>query len=612
MTDLFHPATPIPIDDSELLLDHLCDKYEALLKVDRDASFDELLSEIDTPLVPSLFQELMILRLAYPTSDGSRTSISTYLRRYPNYEDLILNAYSRSHEASPTLTPTLFSVESQTDDAIVDLNNQEHVYQLGKYPVIGHLKSGGQGNVFLARHPTLGKVVVIKVLKNRVDQNTTRHDRLIREGQILANAQHPNIVQVHDLDFHDGRPFLVMEFVEGPTLASYLKTHSITEDTALRWVTAITEALSGLHVQHVVHRDITPNNVIINDGEPVLIDFGLALDAKHDHTVAVGLAGTVPYMAPEQVLAPDAHITPATDVFALGGLLLYLLTGKSVHRLINAENDIELHHVARFSDNQLAAALPHNEFRQLLVCCLSSSTSKRFKDAAHLLTELKRIRQSGIILNRRNVLTAAGVGILALTTFQLLDFEEPVAPEDLHYLPPPEGDFTLVFRLTDETQAQYLHSWENAILKTEEGLGVAKYWMPSTANQEGIVTYRVPIPFEIGSARLTIRTHTYPKIQFDERFADTASVILEASSDGLFWQSFHQHRHTDKEHAQIGPYDISHIVAGGNEIYVRARMLTDTNWPSVGPIYAQFLRTPFAEKEDQTNCFRLSVNACGE
>ena len=108
--------------------------------------------------------------------------------------------------------------------------------------------------------------MVIKVL-NKVDREYDTYDRLSREGQILANAQHPNIVQVHDLDFHDGRPFLVMEFVEGPTLASYLKTHSITEDTALRWVTAITEALSGLHVQHVVHRDITPNNVIINDGE---------------------------------------------------------------------------------------------------------------------------------------------------------------------------------------------------------------------------------------------------------------------------------------------------------------------------------------------------------
>ncbi len=612
MSDLFRPATPLPMDDSELLLDHLCDKYESLLKSDRDASFEELLSEIEKALVPSLFQELLILRLAYPTSDGTRGLISSYLRRYPEYEDIILNAYSHYNEASQTLTPTLFSVASQTDDTVDDLEDLQHVYQLGKYPVIGHLKSGGQGDVFLARHPTLGKVVVIKVLKNRVEHDSTRQDRLIREGQILANAQHPNIVQVHDLDFHDGRPFLVMEFVEGPTLSSYLRTQSITEATAIRWVSAISEALIGLHEQHVVHRDITPNNILIRDGEPVLIDFGLALDAKLDHATATGLAGTVPYMAPEQVLAPDRPITPATDVFALGGLLLYLLTGKSVHRLINAENDVELHHVARFSDNQLAEALPNNEFRNLLLNCLSSSTTERFQDATQLLAALNAIKAPTNIINRRSVLTAAGLGALGFTAFQLFDAEEPVAPEDLHYLPPPEGDFTLVFRLTDETQAQYLQSWENALLKTEEGLGVAKYWMPSTANQEGIVTYRVPIPFEIGSARLTVRTHTYPKLKFGDRFADSASVILEASSDGLFWQTFHEHRHTDEANAQNGPYDISHIVAGGTEVYLRARLLTDTNWPGVGPIFAQFMRTPFSEEGDQTNCFRLSVTACGE
>ncbi len=136
--------------------------------------------------------------------------------------------------------------------------------------------------------------------------------------------------------------------------------------------------------------------------------------------------------------------------------------------------------------------------------------------------------------------------------------------------------------------------------------------MPETANVEATVTYRFLIPFEIGEATLTIRSHVFTKAKFNERFADSASVILEASTDGIYWQQFKSHQHTDSEHAANGPYDISPMVAGGNEIYIRARMLTDTNWPGVGPIYAQFLRTPFHEQDDQTNCFRLSVTACGE
>ena len=429
----------------------------------------------------------------------------------------------------------------------------------------------------------------------------------------MANPGDANIVQIHDLDFHDGRPFLVMEFVEGPTLSTYLQNHTITRNTALKWVSAITASLQELHNQHIVHRDITPNNILICEGQPVLIDFGLALDATDgEGDCQKGIAGTLPYMAPEQVRVHDQPITPATDVFALGGLLLYLITGKGIHRLINDETDILSHHVSQYADSALDAILPNDVFKAVLLNCLVTDPQQRYQTSSDLLTALQAIDTPAGVLTRRNAFIATiSMGFAALT-YSLFNREQPPSLEEIHYLPPLEGDFILVFKLTDQKNSQYLHSFENAILKTEEGLGVAKYWMPETANVEATVTYRFLIPFEIGEATLTIRSHVFTKAKFNERFADSASVILEASTDGIYWQQFKSHQHTDSEHAANGPYDISPMVAGGNEIYIRARMLTDTNWPGVGPIYAQFLRTPFHEQDDQTNCFRLSVTACGE
>ena len=266
MNKQFPTVTPLPFDDTELLLEQICDSYEDDLSNAPDSSFESYLEQIDNAFLPSLFQELLVLRLAYPTSDGTRASLGRYLKDYPHFEDIVLNVFAKYHNSSPTVTPTLFSLHSPKEETVDDLDNIQHIHQLGKYPVIGHLKSGGQGDVFLARHPTLGKIVVIKVLNRRVESDSSKQNRLIREGRILANASHANIVQIHDLDFHDGRPFLVMEFVEGPTLSTYLQNHTITRNTALKWVSAITASLQELHNQHIVHRDITPNNILICEG----------------------------------------------------------------------------------------------------------------------------------------------------------------------------------------------------------------------------------------------------------------------------------------------------------------------------------------------------------
>ena len=112
MNEQFPPITPLPFDDTELLLEQICDSYEDDLSNATDSSFEFYLEQIDNAFLPSLFQELLVLRLAYPSSDGTRASLGRYLTDYPHFEDIVLNVCAKYYNSSPTVTPTLFSLRS--------------------------------------------------------------------------------------------------------------------------------------------------------------------------------------------------------------------------------------------------------------------------------------------------------------------------------------------------------------------------------------------------------------------------------------------------------------------------------------------------------------------
>ena len=186
------------------------------------------------------------------------------------------------------------------------------------------ISRGGMGDVFEATDERLQRQVAVKVF--RADPSLDRR-RFDREARLLASLDHPGLVRVFDAGEHDRAAFVVLELVEGPTLADRLVEGALPPDEVADLGIAVGDALAYIHGHGVVHRDVKPSNIMCDPtGQPRLVDFGIARVVDATRVTAVATAvGTAAYMAPEQVLGHD--VTGAADVYALGLVLLELLTG---------------------------------------------------------------------------------------------------------------------------------------------------------------------------------------------------------------------------------------------------------------------------------------------
>jgi serine/threonine protein kinase len=198
---------------------------------------------------------------------------------------------------------------------------------IGRYRVVGELDSGGQADVYRAVHPTLPRDLAIKIAHEpgAIDRSLLRAD-----AEILCELDHPNLVRVYDLDVHDGRPFVAMEFVKGRNLHQVAEQAPPSPGQAASWVAEIAPALDYVHRHGVVHQDIKPGNIMLDEsGRPRLIDFGMARwrHAWSSHRAGPS-GGTLAFMAPEQARGEAKRVGQASDIFALGGVLYFLLTGK--------------------------------------------------------------------------------------------------------------------------------------------------------------------------------------------------------------------------------------------------------------------------------------------
>jgi serine/threonine-protein kinase len=184
--------------------------------------------------------------------------------------------------------------------------------------------------VYAARDERLDRPVAVKVLADNLAAHADIRERFVREGQIAAGLSHPHVVDVYDAG-EDGTPYIVMELIDGPTLAEELRRRgrlSVKETAVLG--AQVADGLAYAHGQGIVHRDIKPENLILLNGQVKIADFGIAHAVEATRLTEIGtVMGTAAYLAPEQ--ATGGQVTPATDVYALGSVLYELLTGRPPH-----------------------------------------------------------------------------------------------------------------------------------------------------------------------------------------------------------------------------------------------------------------------------------------
>jgi len=202
--------------------------------------------------------------------------------------------------------------------------------ELGRYRVENVLGGGGMALVYRARDEELDRPVAIKLLADNLAADEAFRQRFLREARLAAQLAHPNVVQIYDSGEADGRPYIVMEYVEGETLADLLaRRRTLPPAEVVELALQICSGLEHAHQAGLVHRDIKPQNLLIRgDGTVKIADFGIARSAHGTRLTETGsVLGTAAYLAPEQ--AAGEEVTPAADVYAVGVVLYELLAGRT-------------------------------------------------------------------------------------------------------------------------------------------------------------------------------------------------------------------------------------------------------------------------------------------
>jgi predicted Ser/Thr protein kinase len=198
-----------------------------------------------------------------------------------------------------------------------------------RYRVVRHLANGGMASVWEAHDELLHRAVAVKVLASHLSEDDRARQRFQREARAAAGlSSHPHVVTIYDVGEHEGRVFMVMELMRGGTVGERLKAgRHFADDTALRWLREAAGALDAAHAAGVVHRDIKPGNLLLDDRDRLAIaDFGIARVAFDDQLTATGqVLGTAAYIAPEQAMGQAA--TAASDRYSLAVVAFELLTG---------------------------------------------------------------------------------------------------------------------------------------------------------------------------------------------------------------------------------------------------------------------------------------------
>ena len=290
--------------------------------------------------------------------------------------------------------------------------------KLGPYEIQSRLGAGGMGEVYRALDTRLDRTVAIKVLASHLSSSPELKQRMEREARAISSLNHPHICHLYDIGSQDGTDYLVMEFLEGETLAERIRKGAVPLNEIMKIGIAVGEALAVAHRQGIVHRDLKPGNIMLTKGGAKLMDFGLAKSAGSGAptgtssapflsaaqtmsqaspvsplTTAGTMIGTIQYMSPEQIEGKEADAR--SDLFALGAVLYEMVTGA---RPFEGKSQISVASaILEKEPAPISAVQPLTPpaFEHIVTACLAKNPEDRFQTAHDVALQLKWIAQRG-------------------------------------------------------------------------------------------------------------------------------------------------------------------------------------------------------------------------
>ncbi|MGZ8939028.1 MAG: WD40 repeat domain-containing serine/threonine protein kinase, partial [Limisphaerales bacterium] len=264
----------------------------------------------------------------------------------------------------------------------------------GEYDLLEEIARGGMGIVYKARQRNLDRVVAVKMILAGPLAGKEFVQRFRTESAAAAILQHPNIVAIHDVGVHEGRHYFSMDYVEGRSLAQLVGQQPLAPARAARYVELVAAAIHYAHERGILHRDLKPSNVLIDaNDQPRITDFGLArrLDGDSSLTMTGQVLGSPNFMPPEQAGGGRGKVGRPSDVYALGGILYYLLTARAPFQADSLEHTIaQVLNAEPVSPRLLNPSIPR-DLETITLKCLEKEPSRRYQTGKELADELGRV-----------------------------------------------------------------------------------------------------------------------------------------------------------------------------------------------------------------------------
>jgi serine/threonine protein kinase/TolB-like protein len=367
------------------------------------------------------------------------------------------------------------------ESILSEANVTDTEWRLGHYEILEEIGRGGMGVIYRARQQHSRRIVAVKrILAHQVNSHETLV-RFRREAEAIASLDHPNILPIYEVsESEEGLPFFSMKYAKGGSLRAAAPTLRTKPRECVRLMAKVARGIAYAHGKGILHRDLQPGNILLDEnGEPMVSDFGLAkwLDQNTDLTRTLETLGTPGYIAPEQAECRTADLTSGADIYSLGAILFYLLTGRPPFVGPNVLSVI--HQAAATPAPRLRSLAPSldRDLETIVARCLDSDPNARYQSAGALAEDLEhwlhhepiRARRTGVFTHgrkwvRRNptstVLVASLVALVALVGVMFWERESPrPLPGGIAVLPfenlsaEPENAF-----FTDGVQDQVLNN----------------------------------------------------------------------------------------------------------------------------------------------------------